>query len=43
LGLTYQKTEHPALARQHLERALKIDPNYGAANDIKKQLGNLKS
>jgi Tfp pilus assembly protein PilF len=41
--LTYEKTAHAALARQHLERALKIDPNYGAASDIKKQLGTLKS
>lgn len=43
LGLAYQKTEHPALARQHLERALKIDPNYSAAADINKQLGSLRS
>ena len=43
LGLTYQKSERPALARQHLERVLKIDPNYSAAADIKKQLGTLKS
>jgi tetratricopeptide (TPR) repeat protein len=43
LGLTYQKSLHPALARQHLEQALKIDPNYPAANDIKKQLTTLKS
>ena len=43
LGLAYQKTEQPALARQHLERALQIDPNYSAAAEIKKQLGSLKS
>jgi tetratricopeptide (TPR) repeat protein len=43
LGLTYEKTAHPALARQHLERALKINPDYSAASDIKKQLGTLKS
>jgi tetratricopeptide (TPR) repeat protein len=43
LGMTYQKTERPALARHHLERALKIDPNYSAAADIKKRLGTLGS
>jgi tetratricopeptide (TPR) repeat protein len=43
LGLAYQKTSHPALARQHLEQALKIDPNYPAATDIRKQLATLKS
>lgn len=43
LGLAYQKTEQPALARQHLERALKINPNYSAAAEIKKQLSSLKS
>ena len=43
LGMTYEKTERPALARQHFDRALRIDPNYGAASDIKKQLDNLKS
>jgi tetratricopeptide (TPR) repeat protein len=43
LGLAYQKTSHPAQARQHLEQALKIDPNYPAADDIRKQLTTLKS
>ena len=43
LGMAYQKTEQPALARQHLERALKINPNYSAAAEIKKQLSSLKS
>jgi tetratricopeptide (TPR) repeat protein len=43
LGLAYQKTEHPALARQHLEHVLKIDPNYRAAADIRKQLSTSKS
>ena len=43
LGLAYQKTAQSALARQHLERALQINPNYSAAADIKKQLSSLKS
>ena len=43
LGLAYEKTEKPALARQHLKRALQINPNYSAASEIKKQLSSLKS
>lgn len=43
LGLAYEKVEKPALARQHFEHALKIDPNYSDAADIRKQLAQLKS
>lgn len=43
LGLAYQKTDQPGLARQQLERVLKIDPNYSGAADVKKQLAQLKS
>jgi tetratricopeptide (TPR) repeat protein len=43
LGLAYQKTEQPALARQQLERVLKINPDYSQAAEIKKQLAGLKS
>ncbi len=43
LGLAYQKTDQPGLARQQLERVLKIDPNYSGAADVRKQLGQLKS
>ena len=43
LGLAYSKTEQPALARQHLERVLKIDPKYTDAEDVRKQLAQLKS
>jgi Tfp pilus assembly protein PilF len=43
LGLAYQKTGKNDLARQHLERVLKIDPNYSQADDVKKQLAQLKS
>jgi len=43
LGLAYAKTDKPALARQHLEHVLKIDPKYSGADDIKKELAQLKS
>ena len=43
LGLAYQKTGKNDLARQHLERVLKIDPNYSQAADVRKQLAQLKS
>jgi cellulose synthase operon protein C len=43
LGLAYEKTGNNDLARQHLERVLKIDPNYSQAADVKKQLAQLKS
>jgi len=38
LGEAYEKDAKPALARQHFEQALKIDPNYTDAADIRKQL-----
>jgi tetratricopeptide (TPR) repeat protein len=43
LGLAYARTERPGLARQHLEHVLKIDPKYSGADDVKKQLAELKS
>ena len=43
LGLAYQKTDQPALARQHLERVLKLDPNYSSAAEVKKALAQLRS
>ena len=43
LGMAYQKDNQPALARQHLERVLKINPSYSAAGDVKKALAQLKS
>jgi len=43
LGLAYAKAEQPALARQHLERVLKLDPKYGDADDVRKQLAQLRS
>jgi len=43
LGLAYEKTDQPNLARQHLQRVLKLDPNYSDATDVKKQLAQLAS
>jgi len=42
LGLAYEKTEQPGLARQQLERVLKIDPNYSDAANVRKTLAQLK-
>ena len=41
LGLAYQKDNQPALAKQHLERVLKINPKYTNAEDVRKALGQL--
>jgi tetratricopeptide (TPR) repeat protein len=43
LGWAYEKTQQPALARQHFEQVLKTSPNYPAAAEIKKELAHLKS
>jgi cellulose synthase operon protein C len=43
LGLAYEKSDQKELARQHLERVLKINPNYSEASDVKKQLAQLHS
>ena len=43
LGLTYAKTGQPALARQQLEQALKINPDAEEAADARKQLAGLRS
>jgi len=43
LGMAYERTDQPALARQHLERVLKINPNYSNAGDVKKRLSQLRS
>jgi Flp pilus assembly protein TadD len=40
LGMAYAKNGQTALARQQLERALKLNPN---ATDTKRQLAQLKS
>jgi len=40
LGMAYQKANQTALARQQLEKALKLSPNYG---DARKALSELRS
>jgi cellulose synthase operon protein C len=42
LGLAYQKANQPAQARQQLERALKISPNFSDADDARKALSELR-
>jgi cellulose synthase operon protein C len=42
LGLAYQKANQPALARQQLERVLKISPNYANAAEVRKALSELR-
>ena len=42
LGLAYQKANQPALARQQLERVLKINPNYSDGNEVRKALSELR-
>jgi cellulose synthase operon protein C len=41
LGLAYEKIGQVTLAREHLQRVLKINPNYSAAGDVKKLLSRL--
>lgn len=41
LGLAYTRNGQNALARQHLERVLRIDPNAAEAGDVRKLLGQL--
>jgi tetratricopeptide (TPR) repeat protein len=43
MGMAYQKVSQPSLAREHLEKALKIDPNASSAAEIKKTLAQLRS
>jgi len=43
LGLAYEKTDQPQLARQQLQQVLKINPNYSDAAEVKKQLARLNS
>jgi Tfp pilus assembly protein PilF len=43
LGLAYAKADKRALAKEQLERVLKIDPKYSDADEVRKQLAQLKS
>jgi len=42
LGLAYEKSGQPSLARHHLEQVLKIDPHYSSADDVRKLLEQLR-
>lgn len=42
LGMAYEKAGLVNLAREHLQRVLKINPNYWAAEDVKKLLSELR-
>jgi tetratricopeptide (TPR) repeat protein len=42
LGLAYEKTGEVSLAKQHLEKVLKIDPAYGDAAEVKTLLAQLR-
>jgi tetratricopeptide (TPR) repeat protein len=42
LGMAYLKSDQQALAKQHLERVLKINPNYAKGDDVKKALAQLR-
>ena len=43
MGLAYDKTNEPLKAREHLERVLKLSPNYSSAADVKRVLSQLHS
>jgi len=43
LGMAYAKSGQSALARQQLERTLKMNPSSSEAADAKKELAQLKS
>ncbi|MGA9671305.1 MAG: tetratricopeptide repeat protein [Terracidiphilus sp.] len=43
LGMSYEKSAQPVLARQQYEHVLKMYPNYRDASEIKKALIRLKS
>ena len=41
LGLAYQASAQPTLAKEHLEQVLKLKPNYDDADGVKKALAEL--
>ena len=43
LGMAYEKTKQPALARQQFEHVLKIAPSYRSASAIRSELTHLQS
>jgi len=43
LGLAYQKSDQPMLAKEHLQQVLKLNPNYPEAEGVKKALAEIRS
>ena len=43
LGLAYQASDQPVLAKEHLQQVLKLNPNYNDAEDVRKALQQLHS
>jgi tetratricopeptide (TPR) repeat protein len=43
LGLAYQKSDQPTLAKEHLQQVLKLNPNYPEAEGVKKALAEIRS
>jgi tetratricopeptide (TPR) repeat protein len=41
VGMVYQKQNNTAEARKHLQRALQINPNFPAADEIRKNLNQM--
>jgi Tfp pilus assembly protein PilF len=39
--MVYQKQNNTAAARKHLQRALQINPNFPAADEIRKNLNQM--
>ena len=42
LGLAYERAGQPALARQHLQQVLRINPDDARADDVRKHLSQLR-
>jgi Tfp pilus assembly protein PilF len=40
--MAYLKSDQQSLARQHLERVLKINPNYAKGDDVRKALAQIR-
>ena len=40
-GMVYQKQNNTAAARKHLQRALQINPNFPAADEIRKNFNQM--
>jgi len=43
LGLAYQASDQPGLAKEHLQQVLKLNPNYNDAEGVRKALSQIHS